>query len=191
MVKTFIELHAMKVAVLRKQCEEEGKSKHGTKMELVKRLSPETENYLFLDKKVSELKQMCKNRGWKGYSKQIWAELIVRLQPKSQLKTPKTILPMELVMLIRKQATDMSVKELRLKKQKQTFSEIMLYIERTSSRAFYNVVNSTTFQVLSPKQKTIIHQLIENEVLTKKININKTCKLIKSKLREFGFDVHE
>ena len=190
MTKTFIELYTMKVVDLRKQCEEEGKRKTGTKMELIKRLFPEAETYVFLDKKISELKQICKNRGWSGYSKQKWAELIVRLQPKSQTKTPKTILPMELVMLIRKQATDMSVEELRLKKQKQTFARIMVYIERTKCGAFYKAVNTHPLRsILTPKQKTIIHHVIENEVFDSGLDTVKTVKIIKSKLREFGFAV--
>ena len=188
MSKTFTELCDMKVADLRQQCDEKGKHKNGTKIELVKRLLPETETYVFLDKKVSELRQVCKTRGLRGYSKQKWAELIVRLQPNSQMKTQKPILPTELVMFIRKQATDLSKEELRLKKRKQVFKKIRVYINQSKCRPFY-MVHMATFRLLSIKQKTTIHRILEKEVLYGKLEIDNVLKLIKSKLTEFGFTV--
>ena len=183
MTKTFAELCATKVVDLRKQCEKEGKGKTGNKMELVKRLFPEAETYVFLDKKLHELKQISKSRGMNGYSKQKWSELIVRLQTKAT----KPNLPMELVMFIRKQATDMSFEELRRKKQKQTFRKMMVYIERTNCRVFYEIINGLSPRLLNSKQKTIIHQVIENDVLNNNIDSDNTFNLVVSKLRDFGF----
>ena len=161
MAKTFIELYAMKVDDLRKQCKIEKKATTGTKKELIKRLFPEANNYVFMDKTLSELKQICRNRGWGGYSKQKWAELIIRLQPKSQMKTPDTILPIELVMIIRKQATDISKYEFQRKQCEKRLNKILFYIKVTKCNYFYKLNKECRELLLTPNQKTIIHQFIE------------------------------